>query len=420
MAFWRRIWQRDGEEALAACTALDVGTEFAKALVFDIDGAGHGTVRGVGRKRQGLSHMQSGTVADIAAVVDNCAVALQEAEEMAGFRPTQVVIGIAGELVKGFTTTHSQERKKPDQPINEGELQKLIDIVQREALQEAERAITWETGLPHVDVRLVHAAVTGASIDGYALTNPVGFQGRHVTIGIFNAFAPLVHLGALQSVASQLDLELLEIVAEPYAVARVLGSDHIRQAGALFVDVGGGTTDVALVRKGGIEGTRMFALGGRAFTKSLADRLDLPFPRAEALKVDYARGLDVEHKGDVARIVADDVRVWAAGVELVMEELSAGDLLPGRIFLCGGGSRLPEIRAALAAESFWQRLPFARPPEITIMAPDQIETISDATNLLVDQQDVTPLGLAYQAIELQTSEDVLDAALRRVLRAMKV
>ena len=200
MAFWRRIWQRDSSDALAACTALDVGTEFAKALVFDIDAAGHGTVRGVGRKRQGLSHMQSGTVADIAAVVDNCAVALQEAEEMAGFRPTQVVIGIAGELVKGFTTTHSQERKRPDQPITEAELQKLIDAVQREALHEAERAITWETGLPHVDVRLVHAAVTGASIDGYALTNPVGFQGRHVKIGIFNAFAPLVHLGALQSV----------------------------------------------------------------------------------------------------------------------------------------------------------------------------------------------------------------------------
>ena len=128
--------------------------------MFEIDDQGQGTVRGVGRKRQGLSHMQSGTVADIAAVVDNCAVALQEAEEMAGFRPTQVVIGIAGELVKGFTTTSSQERKKPDQPITEAELQKLIDAVQQEALREAERAITWETGLPHVDVRLVHAAVT--------------------------------------------------------------------------------------------------------------------------------------------------------------------------------------------------------------------------------------------------------------------
>jgi cell division protein FtsA len=364
--------------------------------------------------------MQSGTVADIAAVVDNCSVALQEAEEMAGFRPTQVVIGIAGELVKGFTTTHTQERKRPDVPITESELQKLIDGVQRAALREAERSISWETSLVNVDVRLVHAAIVGASIDGYALTNPVGFQGRHARIAIFNAFAPLVHLGALQSVASQLDLELLGIVAEPYAVARVLGSEQVRQAGALFVDVGGGTTDVALVRQGGIEGTRMFALGGRAFTKSLADRLDLPFPRAEELKVDYARGLPVERRAEVAEIVADDVEVWAAGVEMVMEELAGGDRLPGRIYLCGGGSRLPEIPASLAAERFWSRLPFSRPPEVTIMSPDLVESIVDATDLLVDQQDVTPLGLAYQAIEYQTAEDPLDAALRRVLRAMKV
>ncbi|HEX5149169.1 MAG TPA: hypothetical protein VFW02_08820, partial [Candidatus Limnocylindrales bacterium] len=71
-------------------------------------------------------------------------------------------------------------------------------------------------------------------------------------------------------------------------------------------------------------------------------------------------------------------------------------------------------------ERFWKRLPFARPPEVTLMAPEQVEAIGDATQLLVDQQDVTPLGLAYQAIELQTSEDALDLALRRVLRAMKV
>ena len=239
--------------------------------------------------------MQSGTVTDINAVVDNCSVALQEAEEMAGFRPTQCVIGIAGELVKGFTTTHSQERKRSDIPITDVELQKLIDGVQRKALREAERAITWETGLPQVDVRLVHAAVTGAQIDGYPVTNPVGFQGRHVKISIFNAFAPLVHLGALQTVAAaDWNSSCLEIVAEPYAVARVFATEQVQQSGALFIDVGGGTTDVALVRHGGIEGTRMFALGGRAFTKSIADRMDLPFPRAEEMKLDYARGLPVE------------------------------------------------------------------------------------------------------------------------------
>jgi cell division protein FtsA len=136
--------------------------------------------------------------------------------------------------------------------------------------------------------------------------------------------------------------------------------------------------------------------------------------------VDYARGLPIAEHDAVAEIVGDDAAVWAAGVELVMEELAVGEMLPSRIHLCGGGSRLPEVRDALAAERFWKRLPFARPPEVSIMAPDQVESISDATDLLVDQQDVTPLGLAWQAIEIQTSEDPLDAALRRVLRAMKV
>ena len=186
----------------------------------------------------------------------------------------------------------------------------------------------------------------GAAIDGYAVTNPVGFQGRHVQIGIFNAFAPLVHLGALQSVA---------VAARPRAARdrrravcrgpRASGSDQIRQAGALFVDVGGGTTDVALVRQGGIEGTRMFALGGRAFTKS---------PRRSAgPAVPAGRGAQGRLRARHRRRPRDEVarrssprtsRVWAAGVELVMEELSGGDLLPGRIYLCGGGSRLPEIR----------------------------------------------------------------------------
>jgi cell division protein FtsA len=309
---------------------------------------------------------------------------------------------------------------KADTPITEAELGKLIEGVQRQAMREAERSVTWETGLQSVDVRLVHAAVVGAWIDGYAVTNPIGFQGRNVRIAIFDAFAPLVHLGALQTVAAKLELELVAVVAEPYAVARVLDSEQVRQGGALFVDVGGGTTDVALVRQGGIEGTRMFALGGRAFTKSIADRLELPFPRAEALKVDYARGIAGDREAAVRDIVSDDVTVWAAGVELVMEELAAGDLLPGRIYLCGGGSRLPEIRAALADPSFAGQLPFARPPEVTILAPDQIETVRDDTQLLEDQQDVTPMGLAYQAIELGSSQNPLDASLRRVIKTMKL
>src|SRR5215218_6390507 len=141
MAFWRRFLARADSERVGAYTALDIGTEFAKALVFNLDEDGTATVHGVGRKRQGLSHMQSGTVADISAVVDNCQVALAEAEEMAGLRSKQVIVGIAGELVKGFTTSISQERKRPDQQLTVRELDALVESVQRDAIREAERTV---------------------------------------------------------------------------------------------------------------------------------------------------------------------------------------------------------------------------------------------------------------------------------------
>jgi cell division protein FtsA len=404
----------------AAHLALDIGTEYAKALVFEHAEGGTAVVTGVGRTRQGLSHMQSGTVADIAAVVRNCRAALDEAEAMAGRPAAKVIIGIAGELVKGFTTTRSIERKRPDSSVTHSELERLLEDIETEASAEAQRTITWETGLPNVDVRLVHAAVASAGIDGYAVSNPVGFQGRHLRVSVFNAYAPLVHLGALESVVEQLGLDLTKVVAEPYAVARSVSGEQVGQSGALFIDVGGGTTDVALVRSGSVEGTRMFALGGRAFSKSLADRLDLDFETAERVKLGHAAGEEVQDAEQVASIISEDVAVWAAGVELVLEEFGRAGLLPGRIELCGGGAALPEIRAALEARDFGADLPFARRPAVSMMRPDSVAKVSDATGLLVDQQDVTPMALAFQAVEAAQPQEPLDAALRRVLRGMRV
>jgi cell division protein FtsA len=400
-------------------TALDIGTEYAKALVFE-DQGGAAVVSGVGRKRQGLSHMQSGTVTDITAVVRNCRDALDEAEGMAGRTSSRVIIGIAGELVKGFTTTAGVERKRPDASITDAELVHLIEDVEQQAMIAAQRTITWETGLTNVDVRLVHARVAGATIDGYAVTNPVGFQGRHIRVSIFNAYAPLVHLGALESVVERLGLQLISVVAEPYAVARSISGEQVGQSGALFIDVGGGTTDVALVRQGSVEGTRMFALGGRAFTKSLADRLDVTFDEAERLKIAYAEGEPVEDAATVAGCIAEDVAVWSAGVELVLEEFGKEGLLPGRIELCGGGSALPEILRALEDPAFGPDLPFARRPQVSLMSPDAVAAVRDTTGLLVDPQDVTPMALAFQAIEASRPREPLDAALQRVLKGLRL
>ena len=356
--------RRSGEPP--ALVALDVGTEFAKALVVavtpDAEGRVIGTVRGAGRQRQGLTHMQSGTVSDIDAVVANCARALAEAQAMAGLRPGAGVIGIAGELVKGTTSTGMIRRDDPPSPMTEEELAAIVQQVQAEALADAERRIAWESGVERLDVRLVHAAVVELKIDGYPVSNPIGFTGAQVELAVFNAFAPMVHLGALQSVANQLGLELLGVIAEPYAVATCLDPGELGDAGAVFVDVGGGTTDVALVRHGGIAGTKMLALGGRAFTRGLVERFALSFARAEALKVASGEEGDLPEPIDRAALdaaLSEDAAVWLRGVQLMIADLASGELLPGRVYLCGGGAQLPQLVAALNSDGWWRRLPSA-------------------------------------------------------------
>jgi len=405
--------------------ALDVGTEFAKVLVVSVspgpDGKLVGWVRGSGRQRQGLAHMQSGTVSDIDAVVANCAAALSEAEQMSGLRADAAVIGIAGELVKGTTSTGTVRRENPHAPMDEAELQAIVEQVQDEALGDAERTIGWESGVERMDVRLVHAAVVEMKIDGYPVSNPIGFTGAQVEIAVFNAFAPMVHLGALQSVAARLGLQLLGVVAEPYAVATCLDPGEMGDAGAVFIDVGGGTTDVALVRRGGIAGTKMLALGGRAFTRGLSERFSLSFARAEELKL--AAGIPGElpepvERDAVTAALTEDAAVWLGGVELMIEDLAAGELLPGRVYLCGGGAQLPEIAAALDDDAWWRRLPFARRPQIRPLAPGDVVGIHDGTGRLTTRQDVTPMALAHQALLINSMGGAAERAMRGAVRSL--
>jgi cell division protein FtsA len=407
-----------GRGAPPAIAALDIGTEFAKALVLtverDAEGRLTGVVRGSGRQRQGLAHMQSGTVSDIDAVVANSRVAMEAARAMAGVRPMAAVIGIAGELVKGTTSVLTSRRDDPRRPLDEPELQRLVARAQDRALTEAEERIRWESGVDRLDVRLVHAAIVEMSIDGYPVSNPIGFTGAQVELHVFNAFAPMVHLGALQSVADTLGLELLGVIAEPYAVATCLDPGELGDAGAVFVDIGGGTTDVALVRGGGISGTKMLALGGRAFTKGLAERLGLSFADAEATKL--AAGGDAS--AAVTDALLEDARIWRDGVELMIGDLGGAELLPGRILLCGGGADLPQVETVLAEGGWWERLPFARRPNVRAMAPDEVMGLRDATGSLGTRQDVTPLALAHQALILDAGASAIDRAMRGVVREM--
>lgn len=408
---------RDSRYAIS----LDIGTEFVKALIFKVEDDQKGYVIGVGRQRQKLSDMQGGTVTDIHGVIRNCEAAIERAGEMAGLIPSQVIIGIAGELVKGTTTDIRYIRPNPKAKIDLPELKDIVARVQRRAFDRARTLLAWESGQGELDVKLVNAAIVDVRIDGYKVTNPLGFQGREVQVGVYNCFAPIVHLGALQTIADELELDLLSVAAEPYAVARCLGPEESVEFSATFIDIGGGTSDIAVVRSGGLEGTKMFALGGRAFTKRIAQALNLSFSEAEDLKIRYSEGeLDKERAESVRQAIKTDCQVWLSGVELTLEEFSSGsDALPNRILLCGGGTALPDIYETLQNAKWSKDLAFTRKPSIHFIQPKDISTIIDKTGELKEPRDVTPMALANVAIDLVGQERIMESVLSRVVSSLK-
>ena len=401
-------------------TVLDIGTDLVKCLVVRRQGP-DGLVLGVGREPQPPAAMSGGAIADLEAVIATCNSALEAAENMAGIVPGQTVIGVAGELVKGFSTVVSTPRTRPESRIGSSELRSLLQLVEKRALREAQHLLELERSYGELEARLVHAAITNVRVDGYPVQNPVGFQGKNLELTVFNSFAPMTQVGALDTVVRELDLELAAAVAEPYAVARACADDEAWEQGGIFIDIGGGTTDVALLRDGGVEGTRMFNLGGRAFTRRIALALGLSYEEAEARKLRHSEGLLPEkQEQEVHDLLAADVDVLLQGLALCLKELARGELLPSNIYLCGGGSLLPELMTDLRKNAWTQGLPFAREPRSRLLMPDDVRSLTDQTGQLSSPQDVGPMGLANHALRVEVEDrDAVNGVMRRVLKTMK-
>lgn len=376
--------------------ALDVGTEYVKALIGRIrpDDGGIDII-GMGRTHQALTDMQAGAIADIGAVVQNCDEALSQAEQQAGVSVRSTVVGIAGELVKGTTTTVRVVRKQPKKPLDMAEVERIIKLVQERAEAKAREQLAWELGGKKIDVRLVNSAVVCIEIDGYPVTNPVGFQGSDVMVQLYTAFAPLIHIGALERTAEQLDIDLIAVAAEPFGVARsVVGNDPTGSISAILIDVGGGTTDIAVVNDGGVQGTKMFGIGGRAFTRSIERNLSVSFEQAEQLKLGLSNGTVPSKQVErVEAALAKTLDVWISGVELALSEFTKLDHLPHNVYLCGGGSSLQLLVDRLHDSNWYSKLPFTRKPVIEHINPDQIAGMTDQTGSVSDHTFITALGL---------------------------
>ena len=159
------------------------------------------------------------------------------------------------------------------------------------------------------------------------------------------------------------------------------------------MDVGGGTTDIAVINDGGVQGTKMFGIGGRAYTRAVERNLGVTFEQAEELKVHLSSNqVPSQKRPAVEKALGNTADVWISGIELALSEFPKLDHLPHRMFLCGGGSSLDMLMDRLE-DDWYKQLPFTRKPTVHRIRPEQVVGISDSTGKVNDHTFITAMGL---------------------------
>ena len=381
--------------------SLDIGTEFVKAVIARQLKDNTLEIIGVGRAHQDPSNMHAGAIADIGAVVATCEKALSDAEKQAGVTCKLVSVGIAGELIKGNTTSVHYRRKNGNRPLSEQEMSLIIKRVQDKAGELAKKEVAIETNNPDIEVRLINSAIVSLTIDGYKVSNPIGFKGSDLNIQFYTAFAPLVHISAIEKVCAELSLDLLSVAVEPFAVCRAcLGDNPDSNLSAIVMDIGGGTTDIAVVDDGGVDGTKMFGIGGRSFTHQIAEAIGVDYDTAEYFKLNPdSPELPAQAREKMQSSIDKNLAVWTSGVQLALGEFNLLEVLPQRILLCGGGAGLVQLQEELATSDWYEDLPFTRRPVVHLVDSEDIPGIVNSTDIELDHSFITALGLLRVSLD---------------------
>lgn len=381
---------------------IDIGTEMLKTILFEAHDLGINVLK-VSRIRQQQNAMSKGVIQNLQTVLENCRLAINEvtADLAPEDMPKQVMMGIAGEYVQGVSIIVNYEREERyDEEVTEGEQESIISKVHEQIIQGGKEDLATRTGLLTEDIEILHITTTGMEIGGMNVDSLVGFRGKSVKLYFYASFAPKTYLESLKTVAESLEMEMLGVVSQPFAIAQSYSGARNKDFSGIFVDVGGGTTDVAVVHKGSTLDTQMFAFGGRVFTKEIAKAMNLDYRHAEARKIKYSeRQLDGALQDEIRSISYSTAEIWMKTLKAALESVEDLEVLPSQIYLCGGGALLPEMKKVMLEFPWTKLLPFATVPKVNLFLPDRLYGITDHSGELRNAFDVTPAALSRFAYD---------------------
>ena len=333
---------------------LDIGTSKVVAIVGEVAGDGQIEIIGIGsHPSRGL---KKGVVVNIESTVQSIQRAIEEAELMAGCQIEAVYCGIAGSHVKSLNSHGIVAIKERE--VGPGEVERVIDAAKAVAIP--------------ADQRILHVLPQEFIIDDQeGIREPIGMSGVRLEAKVHMVTGAVSAAQNIIKCVRRCGLEVDDIILEQLASSYSVLTDDEKELGVCLVDIGGGTTDIAVFTEGAIRHTAVIPIAGDQVTNDIAVALRTPTQNAEEIKVKYACALrtltnpeetiEVPGVGDrpsrrlarqtLAEVVEPRYEELLSLVQAELRRTGFEDLCAAGVVLTGGSAKMEGV-SELAEEVF--------------------------------------------------------------------
>jgi cell division protein FtsA len=345
---------------------LDIGTSKVVAIVGEISPDGKTEIVGIGSHPS--KGMKKGVVVNIESTVQSIQRAVEEAELMAGCQIHSVYVGIAGSHIRSLNS-HGIVAIK-DQEVFHLDLERVIDAAQAVAMP--------------ADQKVLHSLPQEYVIDHQeGIKEPLGMSGVRLEAKVHLVTCAVNAAQNIEKCIRRCGLEVEEIILEQLASSYSVLTEDERELGVCLVDIGGGTTDIAIFTEGSIRHTGVIPIAGDQVTNDIAMALRTPTQHAEEIKIKYACALTqlagpdetikVPSVGDrpprdlsrqsLAEVVEPRYDELFTLVQAELRRSGFEDMVPAGIVLTGGTSKMEGV-VELAEEIFHMPVRVGSPTSI--------------------------------------------------------
>jgi len=260
--------------------AIDVGTTKIVAIIGKRDAKGKIKILGMGKAlSQGVRRGVVNNAEDTAKSIQN---AVEQAMNNSGLKFTHVYVGIAGQHIKSIKNRHSKYIQTIDNEIKQKDVQELTDDMYKISLQAGEE--------------IIHVIPQNYIVDNESgVKRPAGMYGKKLEANFHIVVGEITAAKNLKKCVEKAGLKVINLILEPIASADAVLSEDEKEAGVALVDIGGGTTDLAIYYDGIIRHTAVIPFGGNSITNDIKEGIGIIQRYAEELKIKYGSAV-----GDMA------------------------------------------------------------------------------------------------------------------------